>query len=61
MTRQALIKGARSDEWYTPEWCVKQIFNYYKPTVLLLPIESLGGLRRHKAYRCTKLNIYIYT
>ena len=30
-----------------------------KPTVLLLPIESLGGIRRHKAYRSTKLNIYI--
>lgn len=124
MTKQALIKGDRSDEWYTPEWCVQQIFDYYKPTgkillpwdtdksnfvkyccnnnieyvhnirdfmtnnyecdwiisnppysnkdeiiercieigkptVLLLPIESLGGLRRHKAYRRTKLNIYI--
>ena len=31
-----------------------------KPTVLLLPIESLGGVRRHAAYRHTKLNIYIY-
>lgn len=124
MTKPALIKGAKSDEWYTPEWCVKQIFEYYKPkgkillpwdtkksnfvkyccnnniecqynirdfmttdydcdwiisnppysnkdeiiercieigksTVLLLPIEALGGLRRHKAYRNTKLNIYI--
>ena len=124
MTRPALIKGARSDEWYTPLWCVKQIFDYYKPsgkillpwdtdksnfvrycynnniehiynisdfmehdyecdwvisnppysnkdaiiercieldkpTVLLLPIESLGGIRRHKAYRHTKLNVYI--
>lgn len=122
--KQALIKGERSDEWYTPAWCVSQIFEYYKPTgkillpwdteksnfvkycynnniehvynirdfmtndyecdwiisnppysnkdeiiercidigkptVLLLPIESLGGLRRHKAYRRTKLNIYI--
>ena len=122
--KQALIKGERSDEWYTPEWCVSQIFEYYKPkgkillpwdtdksnfvkyccnnnidhiydirdfmtnnydcdwiisnppysnkdeiiercieigkpTVLLLPIESLGGLRRHKAYRRTKLDIYI--
>lgn len=124
MTKPALIKGDRSDEWYTPKWCVSQIFEYYKPTgkillpwdtdksnfvkyccnnniehvynirdfmtsdyecdwiisnppysnkdeiiercieigkptVLLLPIESLGGLRRHKAYRNTKLNIYI--
>lgn len=122
--KQALIKGDRSDEWYTPKWCVQQIFDYYKPTgkillpwdtdksnfvkyccnnniehvynirdfmttdyncdwiisnppysnkdeiiercieigkptVLLLPIESLGGVRRHAAYRHTKLNIYI--
>lgn len=122
--KQALIKGDRSDEWYTPKWCVQQIFDYYKPTgkillpwdtdksnfvkyccnnniehvynirdfmttdyncdwiisnppysnkdeiiercieigkptVLLLPIESLGGVRRHTAYRHTKLNIYI--
>ncbi|MDU4832569.1 MAG: DNA N-6-adenine-methyltransferase [Actinomyces sp.] len=122
--KQALIKGDRSDEWYTPKWCVSQIFDYYKPTgkillpwdtdksnfvkyccnnniehvynirdfmttdyncdwiisnppysnkdeiiercieigkptVLLLPIESLGGVRRHAAYRHTKLNIYI--
>lgn len=122
--KHALIKGERSDEWYTPEWCVQQIFEYYKPkgkillpwdtdksnfvkycrnnniehiynikdfmtnnyecdwiisnppysnkdeiiercveigkpTVLLLPIESLGGLRRHNVYRRTKLDIYI--
>ena len=122
--KQALLKGSKSDEWYTPDWCVLQIFEYYKPTgkillpwdteksnfvkyccnndiehiynirdfmtteydcdwiisnppysnkdeiiercielgkptVLLLPIESLGGIRRHKAYRKTKLKIYI--
>lgn len=30
--KQALLKGSKSDEWYTPEWCVSQIFEYYKPT-----------------------------
>lgn len=38
---------------------IERCIDIGKPTILLLPIESLGGLRRHKAYRRTKLNIYI--
>lgn len=39
--KQALIKGDRSDEWYTPFRCVQQIFDYYKPTgKILLPWDT---------------------
>ena len=122
--KQALIKGPKSDEYYTPMNVVEQIFEYYKPegkillpwdqdwsnfykyciehgfdcehnirdfmtadyefdwiisnppytekdtiiercieldkpAVLVLPIESLGGIKRHASYRKTKLNIFI--
>lgn len=122
--KQALIKGTKSDEWYTPMNVVEQIFEYYKPTgkillpwdqdwsnfykyccehniecehnikdfmtgdyefdwiisnppysnkdeiiercielgkptVLVLPIESLGGIKRHELYSRTNVDVFI--
>lgn len=127
--REALIKGAKSDEWYTPMETVrtmlkvfpppknahillpydtkksnftKVITNEYdsqatygitdfltgdyqfdylitnppysnkdeiiekciksgKPCVLVLPIESLGGVKRHKLFKETNISVYVPT
>lgn len=32
-----------------------------KPSVLILPVEALGGVKRHKLYAKTKLGVYIPT
>ena len=111
--RQALIKGSKTDEWYTPLETVKTMLkvfppkrgdhiclpfdtkksNFYKvitkdyeydylitnppysnkdeiierciesgkPCVLVLPIESLGGVKRHALYKKTNIAIYVPT
>lgn len=38
---------------------IERCIDLGKPTVLVLPIESLGGIKRHTSYRKTKLNIFI--
>lgn len=96
--RQALIKGSKTDEWYTPletvktmlkvfiyginDWLTKDYeYDYLitnppysnkdeiierciesgKPCVLVLPIESLGGVKRHALYKKTNIAIYVPT
>lgn len=127
--KQALINGAKSDEWYTPVEVVKMMLSVYppkdgdrvlmpfdtdksnftkvitqdydplaiygindfltkdyefdylitnppysnkdeiiakcvetgKPCVLVLPIDTLGGVQRHKLYRKTNISIFVPT
>ena len=121
LLRQALIKGSKTDEWYTPMETVQTMLkvfppkkgdhiclpfdtkkksNFYKvitkdydtqaihsitdwltkdyeysnkdeiiercidsgkPSVLVLPIESLGGVKRHELFKRTNIAIYVPT
>ncbi|MFR2769743.1 MAG: hypothetical protein ACLTF8_01705 [Veillonella parvula] len=40
--KEALIKGCKSDEWYTP-------------------IDTLGGVQRHKLFSQTNISVYVPT
>ena len=129
MIKQALISGAKSDEWYTPVEVVRTMLDVYppkngdrvlmpfdtdksnfvkvitkeydenavygitdfmtntydfdylitnppysnkdeiiarciengKPCVLVLPIDALGGVQRHKLYSKTNISVYVPT
>lgn len=59
--KEALLKGKKSDEWYTPIETVQTILNVFppkagdkiiarcietgRPCVLVLPIDALGGYK----------------
>ena len=40
---------------------IEKCANYGIPTLLILPLDCLGGVKRHDIYRTTKINIYIPT
>lgn len=40
---------------------IEKSIEYNKPTLLILPIDTLGGVKRHKLYTKTKLKIYVPT
>lgn len=40
---------------------IEKCIEYGVPTLLILPLDSLGGVKRHSLYKKSKVNIYIPT